>query len=222
MHLMLIGAPASGKGTQAKLLTRHFSIDHISTGDMLREAVSRRTDLGLVIETYLKHGWLVPDHHVVQLVEDRLSLDDITNGFILDGFPRTLEQARALDQALTDEKKDIDTVLYMKVSEEELIRRLSGRWICRDCQTPYHTLNSPPKTQGVCDRCGGLLYQRPDDTEETARNRLKVYMVRTAPLIDYYEGQSKLVEIDGERAIDQVGQSMLAALKAYAGERTTG
>jgi adenylate kinase len=160
----------------------------------------------------MEKGELVPDVVTIRVIRERISAPDCAKGFILDGFPRTLEQAKALDGALMDKGKAIDVVLYIKVSTEELVKRLSGRWICRNCQTPYHVINSPPKVPGKCDRCGGELYQRPDDSEEAVRNRLRVYSTQTAPLIEYYAGQGKLVEIDGEQEMEAVAREVMAAL----------
>lgn len=219
MYIILLGAPGAGKGTQAVSLSQELGVAHIASGDLFRQAQERGTPLGLQAKEYMERGELVPDSLTVSMVLERLEASDCQQGAILDGFPRTLEQARALDQALSEKGKSIDAVLYIKVSEEELIRRLGERWICRSCQTPYHTVTSPPKIAEICDRCGGELYQRPDDSEETARNRLKIYMERTAPLIDYYVNCNKLVEVDGEQTIEEVGVSMVAALKTRVGER---
>jgi adenylate kinase len=155
-------------------------------------------------------GLLVPDEVVIKMISERITAPDYASGFILEGFPRTLEQAQALEQALG--KEGIDKVLYIRVSNEELIARLSGRWICRNCQAPYHMVNMPPKVPGRCDICGGELYQRPDDTEEVVRKRIEVYSAQTTPLIDYYAKQGKLVEVDGEQSIDKVSEDLFAAL----------
>ncbi|MEE9248364.1 MAG: adenylate kinase [Dehalococcoidia bacterium] len=219
MYLILLGAPGAGTGTQAASLSKELGAAHVASGDLFRQAQERGTPLGLEAKAYMERGELVPDELTVRMVLERLEAPDCARGVILDGFPRTLEQARALDQALGANGKTIDVVLYIKVSEGELVRRLGGRWICRNCQTPYHTISSPPKVAGVCDRCGGELYQRPDDSEGTARNRLRVYMERSAPLITYYINLNKLVEIDGERGIEEVRNEMLAALKSRVGER---
>jgi adenylate kinase len=160
----------------------------------------------------MEKGQLVPDEITVKMVLGRISAPDCAKGVILDGFPRTLEQARALDKVLAAEGKSIDKVLYIKVSVKELLRRLSGRWICRNCQTPYNIVELPPKVAGKCDRCGGELYQRADDTEETARKRLDVYFAQTAPLIKYYTEAGKLVEIDGEKNVEKVGSDLIAAI----------
>lgn len=161
----------------------------------------------------MDRGDLVPDDVTIRMIMERIRQTDCAQGCLLDGFPRTLEQARALDEALAAQGQEIHRVLYLEVSEEELLDRLGGRWICRQCQAPYHLRNSPPKVAGKCDVCGGELYQRPDDSLETAQNRLKVYFAQTAPLIQYYRQSGKLVEAAGEGPIEQVGQELLAALK---------
>lgn len=214
MYVILLGAPGAGKGTQAATLSKELGLAHVASGDLFREALKLGTPLGLEAKGYMDKGELVPDELTVKMVLERLEKLDAQEGVVLDGFPRTQAQARALDDALEGNGKAIDSVLYVRVSEEELIRRLTGRWICRNCQTPYHTVSSPPKVVSVCDRCGGELYQRPDDTEETARNRLRVYMESTAPLIDYYVNRNKLVEVNGEQGIEAVGREMITALKS--------
>ena len=219
MYVVLLGAPGAGKGTQAVALSEELGAAHVASGDLFRQAQEQGTYLGLKAGEYMERGELVPDVIAVQMVLERLAAPDCEHGAILDGFPRTLEQAVALDRAMAGKGKEIETVIYIKVSEEELVRRLSGRWICRNCQTPYHNVSSPPQIVGVCDQCGGELYQRPDDSAETARTRLRVYMERTAPLIEYYVNSNKLVEIDGERSIEEVRRSMVAALKARVGGR---
>ncbi|MFQ5988177.1 MAG: adenylate kinase [Dehalococcoidia bacterium] len=210
MHIVLLGAPGSGKGTQAGIVSQRFGVAHIASGDLFREAVNRGDELGQQAKSYMEKGLLVPDEITIRMILERIAAPDCAQGFILDGFPRTLGQAKALDRVLGE--RGIDRVVYIKVSPEELVRRLSGRFICRDCQTPYHEITSPPLVLGRCDRCGGELYQRPDDSPETVRKRLEVYFVETAPLIDYYKEAGKLVEIDGERGIEEVGEELIAAL----------
>jgi adenylate kinase len=161
----------------------------------------------------MEKGALVPDELTIKMVMERLSAPDCQRGAILDGFPRNLPQAEALDMALARQGKRIDKVVYIKVAEEELLKRLSGRWLCRNCQTPYHAVDSPPKVWGKCDKCGGELYQRPDDTPETVRKRLQVYFVETAPLIEYYTKTGKMLEVDGEGSIGEVGSRIVSALK---------
>jgi len=185
---------------------------HIATGDLFRQALERGTALGLKAKSYMEKGVLVPSQITIGMVLERLSEPDCTKGAILDGFPRNLEQAEALDKALSQEGKAIDKVVYIKVSEEELLKRLSGRWICRKCQAPYHATDSPPRVPGRCDKCGGELYQRPDDNEVSIKKRLEVYFAETAPLIDYYNQGGKLLEIDGEGGVAEVARRIKAAL----------
>lgn len=212
MFIILLGAPGAGKGTQAANLTQELKLAHIASGDLFRLAMEQGTELGLKAKSYIEQGKLVPDEITIQMVLGRISAPDCEHGALLDGFPRNLEQAKALDRALQEQGKSIDRAVYIKVSEEELLKRLSGRWICRSCQTPYHALNSPPKVWGKCDKCGGELYQRPDDTAETVKKRLDVYFTQTAPLIDYYARAGKLLEIDGNGEVDEVSQRIISAL----------
>ena len=213
MQVILLGAPGSGKGTQAEVLSQEIGLLHIASGDLFRQAEKEGTDLGLLAKSYMEKGLLVPDEITIQMLSERITSPESSQGFILDGFPRTLEQAQALDKALAGEDKAIDKVVYIKVSNQELLRRLSGRWICRQCQTPYHLVSSPPRVAGKCDHCGGKLYQRPDDTRETAEKRLEVYFTQTVPLIDYYQQKGELVEINGEQSIEEVGKELLALLQ---------
>ena len=164
-------------------------------------------------KSYMEKGTLVPDEITVQMVLERMSATDCEQGVIFDGFPRNLNQAEALDNTLAQQGETIDKVVYIKVSQEELLRRSSGRWICRNCQTPYHMVSSPPRVRGRCDRCGGELYQRPDDTIETAKKRLQVYFAETVPLVDYYTRAGKLLDIDGESSVEEVGKRIIAALR---------
>jgi len=214
LNLILLGAPGAGKGTQAVTLSKKLGLVHIASGDLFRKEQESGSELGKIAKSYMEKGQLVPDEITVRMVLGRISAPDCAKGVILDGFPRTLEQARALDKALAAEGKSIDKVLYIKVSNKELLRRLSGRWICRNCQTPYNIVELPPKVVDKCDRCGGELYQRADDTEETARKRLDVYFQQTAPLIKYYTEAGKLVEVDGESTVDKVGSALIAAIKS--------
>lgn len=208
---MFLGAPGSGKGTQASVISQRLGIAHIATGDLFRDAVSKGDELGREAKTYMDKGLLVPDEITIRMLLERIAAADCREGYILDGFPRTLEQARTLERALAEKGEVVDRVLYFKVSTEELVRRLSGRLICRNCQTPYHPITSPPKVAGRCDQCGGELYQRSDDSPETARKRLEVYFAETAALIDYYKEAGKLIEINGEKGIEEVGQEVLDA-----------
>jgi adenylate kinase len=212
VYIVFLGAPGAGKGTQAATVARELSLVHIATGDLFRQAIEKGTELAMQAKSYMEKGMLVPDEVTIQMVLERIATPDCETGVIFDGFPRTLKQAEALDGALAQRGETIDKVVYIKVSEAELLDRLSGRWICRQCQTPYHAQNSPPKVWGKCDKCGGELYQRPDDTVETVKERLKVYFAETAPLIDYYTRAGRLLEIDGEGGVDEVGKRIVAAL----------
>ena len=212
MYIILLGAPGAGKGTQAVYVAQELSLVHIATGDLFRQAIEQGTELGIQVKSYMDKGVLGPDEITIRMVLERLSAPDCESGVVFDGFPRNLEQAEALDEALAKQTKSIDGVVYIKVSEEELLRRLSGRWICRDCQMPYHATDSLPKVWGKCDNCGGELYQRSDDTVERIKKRLQVYFAQTVPLIDYYAQAGKLVEIDGEGSVDEVGRRIVVAL----------
>jgi len=213
VYIILLGAPGAGKGTQAAYLAQKLNLVHIATGDLFRQAIEQGTELGIQAKSYMEKGILGPDELTIRMVFERLSAPDCESGVVFDGFPRNLKQAEALDEALARQAKAIDRVVYIKVSEEELLKRLSGRWICRNCQTPYHAINSPPEVWGKCDKCGGELYQRPDDTVETVKKRLQVYFAQTTPLIDYYNQADKLTEVDGEGGIDEVGGRMIIALR---------
>ncbi|MBI2917222.1 MAG: adenylate kinase [Chloroflexi bacterium] len=209
-HIVLLGAPGAGKGTQADALVKTLGVPHIASGDLFRDHQSRGTELGVLARSYMERGELVPDDVTIRMVEERLTREDARVGFALDGFPRTLEQARALDRVLVRQGRCVDMVIYIRVPEEELERRLGGRWLCGTCQAPYHVVFSPPRRVGVCDRCGGELFQRADDAPETVRQRLSVYLGQTLPLIQYYKGMGKLVEVDGSRPIEEVTRDVLA------------
>ncbi|MCD6289386.1 MAG: adenylate kinase [Anaerolineae bacterium] len=213
MYIVLVGAPGAGKGTQAHLLTQDLGIAPVASGDLFREHLSKQTELGLLAKQYMDRGELVPDDVTIRMVMDRLERPDCEKGAILDGFPRTVAQAEALDKELAAKGQKVALVPYIKVGEPALVARLSGRWICRQCGAVYHTLFNPPKQPGVCDICGGELYQRPDDKEETVRHRLQVYFEQTLPLIDYYRERGLLVEINGEQAIEDVHRDLLAAIQ---------
>jgi len=217
VYIVFLGAPGAGKGTQATVVAEEMKVAHVATGDLFRQAQEQGTELGLQAKAYMEKGMLVPDEITIKMVLERLSAPDCGNGVILDGFPRNLGQAEALDKALTEQSKAIDKVIYIKVAEDDLLQRLSGRWICRNCQTPYHATITPPKVRGKCDRCGGELYQRPDDTEETVKERLKVYFSQTAPLIDYYTRSGKLIEVAGGGAVGEVSRRIINALKGDSG-----
>jgi adenylate kinase len=208
MRAILLGAPGSGKGTQAERLSQATGLVHIASGDLFRQAEKEGTELGKLAKSYMEKGLLVPDEVTIGMILERIA--ESSQGFILDGFPRNMEQAKALDKALAEEA--IDKVIYIKVPQEELLRRLSERWICRQCETPYNLVSSPPKVAGKCDLCGDELYQRPDDNKETVQKRLEVYFAQTTPLISYYQQRGKLVEIDGEKMIEEVSKELLALL----------
>jgi adenylate kinase len=210
--MIFLGAPGAGKGTQAVTVAQELGLVHIASGDLFRQALEQGTELGVQVKSYMEKGMLVPDAITIQMVLERILAPDCESGVILDGFPRNLEQATALDEALLEQGKAIDKVVYIKVTQQELLNRLSGRWICRQCQTPYHATNSPPKVWGECDNCGGEIYQRPDDTVETVKKRLEVYFAQTAPLIDYYTKADKLLEVDGEGNVNEVGRRIFTAL----------
>ncbi len=213
MYIIFLGAPGAGKGTQASIVAQKLELVHIASGDLFRQAIEQGTELGIQAESHMEKGKLVPDEITIRMVLERISAPDCESGVVLDGFPRNLEQAEVLDKALTEQHKAIDRAVYIEVSEEELLKRLSGRWICRNCQAPYHTISSPPEIEGKCDKCGGELYQRPDDTVETVKKRLEVYFAQTAPLIDYYTRAGKLLEVDGDGSIDEVSEKIVSALK---------
>lgn len=212
MYIVFLGAPGAGKGTQAAEVAKALKLAHIATGDMFREAQKKGTKLALEAKTYMEKGLLVPDEITIKMVQERISAPDCKNGVIFDGFPRNLAQAQALDKAMAEQSKAIDKVIYIKVAEGELLKRLGGRWICRQCQSPYHEVASPPKVKGKCDKCGGELYQRADDVPQTIKERLKVFFAQTAPLIDYYTKTGKLSEVDGEGSMDEIKQRILNAV----------
>jgi len=213
-NLILLGPPGCGKGTQAKRLTEKHQIPQISTGDILREAVKQETPLGMEAKQYMNAGKLVPDEVVIGIIQDRLKQADCENGFILDGFPRTVVQAEALDGTLASMQKKIEHALSITVQDEELLGRLTGRRTCRSCGAMYHVRFNPPKRAGACDACSGELYQRDDDKEETIRNRLNVYNQQTAPLIDYYQRKGLLRTIAGTGKIEEILEKIQAVLEA--------
>ncbi len=212
-YYILLGAPGAGKGTQAAMLVLALGIPHVASGDLFREHLSKGTELGLLAKQYMDEGKLVPDDVTVRMVLDRLAQPDCAKGAILDGFPRTIAQAQALERALSANGQRIKAALYIKVSNDELLRRLGGRYTCKNCGAVYHIVFDPPKQPGVCDKCGGPLYQRPDDTPETAKKRLDVYFQQTAPLIEYYRQQGLLREIDGAQPIEAVHAALLNVIK---------
>lgn len=213
-YYILLGAPGAGKGTQAAMLILALGIPHVASGDLFREHLSKGTELGLLAKQYMDEGKLVPDDVTVRMVLERLAQPDCAKGAILDGFPRTIAQAQALERALAANGQSIKAALYIKVSTEELLRRLGGRYTCKNCGAVYHIVFDPPKQAGVCDKCGGPLYQRADDTLETAKKRLDVYFQQTAPLIEYYRQQGLLREIDGEQSIEAVHAALLRVIKS--------
>ena len=204
MKIVFMGPPGAGKGTQAEKIIENYQIPHISTGDMFRKAIKDQTELGMEAKRYMDQGALVPDHVTIGIVKDRLSESDCKSGFLLDGFPRTVDQAKALDEILTSLDSKIDYVINIDVDLDILKERLTGRRICRSCGATYHMIFNPPKNADVCDKCGGELYQRKDDNEETVGNRLDVYVSQTKPLLDYYSLAGNLVNINGQQSIDLV------------------
>lgn len=203
-RLVLLGPPGAGKGTQAVKISAKYEIPHISTGDIFRKNIKEGTPLGKKAKEYMDRGELVPDDLVIDLVEDRLTWDDCKNGFMLDGFPRTIDQAKKFDAWLSAKGERLDVVLEIAVPEEILLPRMIGRRVCKSCGATYHIANMPTKVEGVCDRCGGEVYQRDDDKEETVLNRFKVYEAQTAPLIDYYEEAGNIAHVDGSQSLDKV------------------
>ena len=214
MQLILMGAPGAGKGTQAETLTKRYNIPQISTGDMFRAAVKEGTELGKRAQEFMSSGKLVPDEVTVGIVRERLSKADCANGFILDGFPRTVHQADELAKILDDLGKQLTAVINIHVPKEDLIERAVGRRVCRKCGSTYHVKFRPSKVSGVCDSCGGELYQRADDTAETMQNRLGVYESSTRPLIDYYKRAGLYTEIDGRQAISKVTEDLVNVLSS--------
>ncbi len=212
MKALLMGPPGAGKGTQAVVLAEKLGIPHISTGDMFRKAVKEETALGMEAKRYMDSGQLVPDEVTIGIVRERLAAADCAGGFLLDGFPRTVFQAEALDGIMNDMKTKLDVALNIDVDAEALIGRITGRRMCRKCGTPYHVTFSPSKAEGVCDACGGELYQRDDDKEETVRKRLEVYNAQTLPLIEYYRKQGIIADSDGNQPMEAVTEAIMKAI----------
>ncbi|AJD29396.1 MULTISPECIES: adenylate kinase [Clostridium] len=204
MRVILLGPPGAGKGTQAKLISEKFSIPHISTGDIFRANIKEKTPLGIEAKRYIDNGQLVPDEVTIGIVKDRLTKDDCDNGFLLDGFPRTVAQAEALDEFLKGINKDLDVALLIKVPEEFILERMTGRRVCTSCGASYHIRFNPPKIEGKCDICDNELIQRKDDTEATVKERLEVYSKQTYPLINYYKDNGIISEVNGTESIDEV------------------
>lgn len=213
MNIIFLGPPGAGKGTQAQVIVDEFNIPHISTGDAFRLAMSEGTEMGLKAKEYVDQGLLVPDDITNGIVEERLQHDDCETGFLLDGFPRTISQAEALDGMMKAMGKRIDHVINIAVDRSLLLARLTGRRICRACGATYHVIFNPPQTDLVCDECEGELYQRSDDTEEKVGTRLDEYVSKTAPLLQYYTEQGLLRDIDGEQEIEAVGEALLTLLR---------
>ena len=212
MRLILLGPPGAGKGTQASAIVERYAIPHISTGDIFRENIKKGTELGKKAKEYMDKGLLVPDELVISIVEDRLQKEDCKEGFLLDGFPRTLDQGEALDKVLSQMGLKLDRVINLDVEKEVLIERAIGRRICKDCGEVYHIKFTPPKKEGVCDKCNGKLYQRDDDTVETVERRIEVYHKQTEPLIDYYNEKGLILDIDGSKDKDSIFKEISKAL----------
>ncbi len=213
MRVVLLGPPGAGKGTQASILAERSQVVHVASGDLFRKHLGEETELGKQAKGYMDRGELVPDDVTIKMVLARIGEPDAANGYVLDGFPRTIEQAKALDAALGSHGERIDSVPLIEVDTEELVRRLAGRWICRNCQTPYHEVSAPPAKLGVCDVCGGELYQRDDDKSEIVRARLETFEKQTAPLIGYYESAGKLKRVNGQQEVDQVTEDLMQAVR---------
>ena len=212
MNLVLMGLPGAGKGTQAEKIVEKYNIPHISTGDMFRAAIKGGTELGLQAKSFMDKGELVPDEVTIGIVRERLGKDDCRNGFLLDGFPRTVAQAEALEGILSELDRPIDYVINVDVDKEILLERLTGRRICKECGATYHLVFNPPAEEGTCDRCGGELYQRADDNAETVQNRLDVNLKQTQPLLSFYEGKGTLRNINGQQDIKVVFEDIDALL----------
>ncbi len=214
LRAVLLGPPGAGKGTQAAKVIEKYNVPHISTGDIFRANIKEGTELGKKAQGYINEGKLVPDELVVDLVTDRLQQDDCKDGFLLDGFPRTILQAEQLDEFLSKNGQKLDIVLNFKVRKDVLVERMSGRRVCKACGASFHVVNVPPKKEGICDRCGGELIQRKDDNRETVENRINVYESETAVLIGYYEKQGVLVDFDGEKSHEEVFADVVKAIEA--------
>ncbi|MFV1956264.1 MAG: adenylate kinase [bacterium] len=216
MDIILLGPPGAGKGTQARMMIEKWRVPQISTGDILRAAVREGTQLGLEAKSFMDKGELVPDSVVIGIIEERITEPDAVGGFILDGFPRTVVQAEALEKILTDNGRKIDHIISIEVDDEELVTRLTGRRMCKSCGESYHVVFNQPSLENVCDACGGELYQRNDDKEETIRQRLEVYHEQTSPLIEYYRGRGGLREVDGTGSISDIFSQIAANLAGTA------
>ncbi len=222
MDVILLGAPGAGKGTQAKVLEERSGLTHVASGDLFRTALSQGTELGMLAKSYMERGELVPDEVVIGMIIERISQQDCTDGVIFDGFPRTRDQARALEEELKAHHRKIDYVIYLHVPEDVLMRRIAGRQTCKTCGSTYNIYYFPSNRADVCDHCHGKLYQRGDDSMETARHRLEVYFAQTMPLIEHYRTQGALVEIDGQREISLVTEAMLHSIGSVNSAKPTG
>jgi adenylate kinase len=212
LNVVLMGPPGAGKGTQAGTVARLVNAAHVASGDLLRDLIKQDTDTARQVKSFMDRGELVPDELTLAIVMEQLDGPNARNGFILDGFPRTVAQAQALDERLASEGRRLDRVIDLVVPDDVLLARLSGRWLCRDCHASYHTVFSPPTVPGICDRCGGPLYQREDDTLETAQRRLEVYDNETRPVLDYYRAAGILVEVPGDRSVGEVTEALREAI----------
>ncbi|WP_458700325.1 adenylate kinase [Sulfurospirillum sp. 1307] len=213
MNLMVFGAPGAGKGTQAKYLIEKYGIPQISTGDILRAAIADNTSMGLEAKKYMDEGKLVPDSTIIGIIKDRLSQDDCKKGFILDGFPRTLPQAKALDELMNELGIKLDKVISLDVPDELIVGRITGRRVCKDCGASFHVEFNPSKKENICDYCGGELIVRKDDNAETVKSRLEAYHAQTAPLFDFYKQKGVMVEIDGTKDVEEVTKDMFEAIE---------
>ena len=214
LRTILLGPPGAGKGTQAAKIVEKYDVPHISTGDIFRDNIKRQTELGKKAQEYMNKGELVPDDLVIEIATDRLLADDCEKGFLLDGFPRTVYQAQKLDEFLAAHGQKLDKVLNIEVKDEELLTRLTGRRVCKQCGASYHVVSVPPKQEGICDVCGGELFQRADDTVETVSNRIAVYKEQTMPLVDYYERSGALMPVPGSGGPEKVFETIVADLSA--------
>ncbi len=208
MRMILLGPPGAGKGTQAKLISEKYSIPHISTGDIFRKNISEKTPLGIKAKEYMDKGLLVPDELTIDIVNDRLAKEDCKNGFLLDGFPRTVKQAESLEDFLRKNNQNIDTALLIDVPREFILERMTGRRVCPSCGASYHIKFNPPKSEEKCDACGSDIVQRKDDAEETVKDRIDVYEKQTQPLVDYYKAKDQLFVVDGTQSIDKVFETI--------------
>ena len=213
LRTILLGPPGAGTGTQAVKIVEKYNIPHISTGDIFRENIKNQTELGKRAKAYMDRGELVPDELVVEIATDRLTKDDCKNGFLLDGFPRTIFQAEKLDEFLTQRGEKLDKVINIDVEKDALVKRITGRRVCKSCGASYHVVNIPPKKDGICDLCSGELIQRADDTEETVLNRIDVYNKQTKPLVDYYDKAGVIINIDGNKDLDDVLADIIKGLE---------